>query len=182
MRALCARHSSAAIHTRGKSLQLYRIFESTSAVAKSLRRGTESLQGWEKSVHWKREKEALQKMEHEVIERMERHKELHAILTRGVAFEGRSILIHTYKFEPDPMLKVELIASPDPSPEELPLQTIASLLRCHEFLVPESVAMAKPPYTRHEAQFLTIPEYLSQTMPRGLYATQCFPPPRRDFG
>ncbi len=86
------------------------------------------------------------------------------------------MLIHAYKFEDDPICKVEIIlpSYTTPSPE-LPIQLMASMLECHEFLVPSSIAEPLAPYTKHEAKFLTVPEFLRANMPRNLYATQSLP-------
>ena len=54
---------------------------------------------------------------------------------------------------------------------ELPLRTLASVLLCHEFLVPAFVAIPLP--TPQEAASLTVSAYLKRTMPPNLYASQC---------
>ncbi len=105
---------------------------------------------------------------------MEKHGKLHAILTTGIVWEGIPLIVHAYKFEPDPVMKVELVLPEIPEPlHELPLKMIATMLRCLDHIVPEFIATPLPPYVRHEAKFMTIKEYLLHTMPAGLYATSC---------
>lgn len=175
-RALVAKHAeTTAIHTKGKDLQLYRLFDATAEVADYIRIGAEKLPSWEQSIFANPDLPRWEKQMHQVNQRMAKHQKLLPIVTRGVTM-GIPILIHAYKFEPDPILKVELIAVPHRTPAPLlPLQTMAALLSCHEFLVPDGVAKALPPYTRHEAEFVMMWDYLSQTMPKGLYASQCLP-------
>ena len=91
-----------------------------------------------------------------------------------IEWEARDLILHVYKFEPDPILKVELVLQPNPlRPEELPLRVLASLLRCHEALIPEFIATAQTPYTHHDINFLTIEEHLAKHMPKNLYASEC---------
>lgn len=108
---------------------------------------------------------------------MEKHNKQHPIITRGISWEGiLSVLIHAYKFEPDPVMKVELIVPTYENPvPELPLKVIAATLQCHEQLVPAYIAEALPMYNHHEAKFETLWEYLSRTMPKNLDATRCLP-------
>ncbi|MDD4628397.1 MAG: hypothetical protein PHE68_03330 [Candidatus Peribacteraceae bacterium] len=177
-RAICACHSqTAAIHDRGKELQIYRLFNCDEITARHIRVTAEALPSWEYSIYWQKDgvsHRLWKKMQNEVRQRMIKHDKIHEIITCGVEWEGRPVLIHAYKFEPDPVMKVELILAPYVSPvEELSLHIIASLLRCHTHLVPEYIAEALPPYKRHETRFLTVSDYLSKTMPRSLYAAQC---------
>jgi hypothetical protein len=172
--AICKKHSqTAAIHDKGKELQLYRLFHRDAAVAEHLRNAAETLPSWQEALDWSNEGQKWEKIKQDVTGRMTKHNELLPLVTKGIAWEGRPVLIHAYKFEADPMVKVELVL---PHVERelptLPLRTIASALRCHEYLVPSELAEARPPYERHEAEFLSIPQYLSQTMPSSLYATQ----------
>jgi hypothetical protein len=171
---LCKRHTpSAAIHTKGKELQLYRLFERDEAVATQLRRATDTLPSWKEALEWDSDGKKWEKLERDVTARMSKHQELLPIVTKGIAWEGRPMLVHAYKFEADPMMKVELVL---PHVERelpvLPLRILAQALGCHEYLVPQELAQARPPYERHETDFITIPEYLSQTMPAALYATE----------
>ncbi len=181
-RAIVERHEgSAAIHTAGKELQVYRMFDRSADTAQALRRATESLSPWDQTPYWKQEGNKWEKITRDIEARMAKHSEQHPILTRGVAWHSRPMLIHAYKFETDPKMKVELILPTIPSPlPQLPLRSLAEALQCHEYLIPSYCAKALPPYEGHDANFLTLSEYLSQNMPKELYACQCFPPPRLD--
>lgn len=172
--SFCKKHEqTAAIHDKGKELQLYRLFHRDAAVAEYLRKTTETLPTWKEALDWSSEGQKWEKLERDVIARMTKHGKLLPIVTKGVTWEGCPVLVHAYKFEADPVMKVELVL---PHVERelptLPVRTIASALRCHEYLVPSELAEARPPYERHEADFLSIQQYLSQTMPPSLYATE----------
>lgn len=177
-RSLCERHSAtAAIHTASKSLELYRMFRTDEATARQIRQATSELPDWTESMYYSKEgrnHRQWEKMRKEIEHRVKNHAKLHDIITRGISWDGFPVLVHAYKFEPDTVMKVELILGEYESPmQELSLSVIASLLQCHEHLVPHYIANALPPYERHETKFQTISEYLSQTMPKKLYATQC---------
>lgn len=172
-RALCAKHlSTAAVHDRGKELQIYRQFERREEVVASIRKFGDLLPSWESTLEWDTQSGYLNKVQKGIERRMEKHTKQHAVYTRGVSWEHRPVLIHAYKFEPDTRMKLEIVLpGVKRHVEELPVHRICSALRCHEYLIPEFVAAARPPYERHETKFLTLTEYLSQTMPKGLYAT-----------
>lgn len=172
--AICARNAStAAVHDRGATLQVYKLFPRDSGVYGALRAASKRLLGWEELPYWKDEGDEWEKIQRSVTARMKKHKELLPIETRGVEWEGRPVLIHAYKFEPDPNLKVELLLPEVHSAlPKLPLQKVAAALRCHELLVPQCIVEPLAPYERHEAKFSTITEYLSRTMPKDLYATK----------
>ncbi|MBU2213836.1 hypothetical protein KKC44_06140 [Patescibacteria group bacterium] len=182
--AICDSHEkTTAIHTQGKSLQVYKQFDSKEDVAKSIREKSKTLRGWEALPEWKYIGSTCKTLQKGIEARMRRHTKQHPVLTRGVLWEGKPVLIHSYKFEPDPIMKNEILV---PETEigvcELSLKVIASVLRCHDFLVPPYVAIAKPPYESHDANFMTISEYLSKTMPQNMYTSQCFPQKRTEFG
>jgi hypothetical protein len=170
---ICGRHEkTTAIHARGRSLQIYRQFPRDEATAASIRSMAASLPAWADSPFYRSGGAVWVKTEREVSARMTRHGRLLPIVTRGVVWDGMPLLVHAYKFEPDPFLKVELLPQailrdlPD-----LPLRIVAKALSCHEYLVPAHVASPLPPYRGHEARFDTIAEYLREAMPEGLYAT-----------
>jgi len=173
--SICSRHdATTAIHTKGKTLQIYKQYERSEETARQIRDGSEALHSWTETHSWKYIGDTCEKLEREVKTRMKKHSRLFPIVTKGIEWEGKPILIHAYKFEPDEAMKLELmLPGTDEEESELPLKTIASGLRCHEFLVPSHKTNGLPPYTRHETNFLTISEYLSQHMPKSLYATEC---------
>lgn len=174
--ALCYKHgSTAAIHDRGNSLQIYRLFKRDEVTAQQIRDFTDALPTWEESLFFSRgeTEKSWMKMQRDVEARMPKRNQ-HPIITRGVSWEGLPILIHAYKFEPDPVMKVELVLGAYQSPvPKLSLRVVAAMLRCHEYIVPEYISTSLPPYEKHEAKFLTIAEYLTRSMPENLYATKC---------
>jgi hypothetical protein len=174
-RAQCMKHAkTAAIHTRGNELQVYRMFKRDEATARHMHEAAKSLPSWEESPHWKSQKDEWKRIATNVTKRMERHSEQHPIITKGIVINGVPMLIHAYKFEPDPTMKLELVLPEYPgSDAEMPLKRIATALEGHERLVPQFIASAIPPYSHHEARFLTLGEYLTDKMPSSLYATQC---------
>lgn len=175
-RALCVKHlATAAIHDAGKELQIYRQFARKEETAASIRRFGDLLPGWEQTFEWDAQSAHLNKLQKAIERRMEKHSKQHAVYTRGVSWEHRPVLIHAYKFEPDARMKLEIVL-PNVRRHvvELPIHVVCSALRCHEYLVPEFVAEARPPYEGHGTDFLTLTEYLSREMPDGLYATQSF--------
>lgn len=176
-RAICERHNkTAAIHDKGETLQVYRLFGRDTAAASFLHSVTKYLPSWEEADHWKLQGGKWSKLQRDVEARMKRHSKLLPILTKGIAWEGRPILIHAYKFDADPVMKVELVLPEhQKTVPELPLKVVASALRCHEMLVPEDIAAAKPPYENHETKFLTILEYVERNSPKGLYASHHLP-------
>ena len=172
MYALCkANNHKAAIHERGKEFQLYRLYENSEKnreiTGKMLRNATSKAEGWEDSPYWAQDGKQWALIEKQVKNKTLKHERLNPFLTRGISWEGIPVLVHAYKFEPDPVMKVELIL-PEYTSElpQSPLRRIASALRCHEHLVPHYIAEPLPPYTRHETRFSTIAEYLSRHMPK----------------
>lgn len=173
--ARCMKHSkTAAIHTRGTELQVYRMFQRDEATARQMHEATKSLPSWEESPYWRSQKDEWKRMAASVTRRMEKHSSQHPIITKGIVFNNVPMLIHAYKFEPDPTMKLELVLPEYPgSNEEMPLKRIATALECHERLVPPFVAPALPPYSHHETRFQTLGEYLTEKMPQSLYASGC---------
>jgi hypothetical protein len=179
-RAICQQHQhTAAIHMKGKELQIYRLFDRSADATEQLRTASELLPPWEESVFWKYEGDAWKKLHRDVEARMKKHQKLMPILTKGIEFNNLPMLIHAYKFEPDPMMKVELIVPHSEAMDaELPLRILALALECHDYLLPAYVTHPLPPYTRHETKFATVWEYLSATMPPELFASQASTVPR----
>lgn len=169
-------NSTTAIHARSSSLEIYRQFPSTSEITESIRRNGDLLPGWNEWHFWKSGEKELTKLEREVVARMKRHGKQRAVYTRGVLWDWRPILIHAYKFEPDPRLKLELIIPTRPKklqlPEELSLRVVSDILEVHDYLVPSIVKEPLPPYAGHETKFLTLSEFLDKTMPKDAIATQ----------
>lgn len=173
----CAEHvTTAAVHDVGKTLQVFRMFKSDEMTINCLRKNCMSLPEWEQSCFWLSDNKDWSKVERGVVTRMKierRNKGLLPILTRGIEFEGMPLLIHAYKFEADPAMKIELLPMQCSQVENPPLFTVAHALRCHEFLVPDYMAEPLPFGQYHDAKILTLWEYLHRTMPPNLYANRC---------
>jgi hypothetical protein len=174
-RVLCVgNEKKAAVHERGKSLQVYRMYKAKAEIMDRVRFAAKSLRSWEKLPCWKHCGTRWDKVAAEVAERVESHGKQHALLTQKVIWEQRPILIHAYKFEPDTHMKIELIPLKCVAHElDNPLKEMACVLRCHDYLVPPFTAEPRPPYEKHETNFSTISEYLAETMPEELYASEC---------
>lgn len=174
-RNLCVQHQkTVAIHTRGKQLQIYRLFPADELTAKVLRKTVGDLPSWDELPFASSDLKTWDAIKKGVTNKMEKHSRQQPLVTQGIAWEGMPVLVHAYKFEPSPVMKLELVLPPaNASLPILPLKQIASALRCHAHLVPDYVAAALAPYSYHETKFITLMEYLSQEMPEKLYATQC---------
>lgn len=182
-RALCMKcNATAAIHTRGKALQLYRVFEVVDGIVPEVKRATEKLHDWSVLPEAKQEQPLWNDELKEVAMRTKKHKSQHELITSGIEWEGRPVIAHAYKFEPDSVWKMELVVPSSYQEKQLPVSYIASLLRLHEYLVPEFLSKPLAPYVHHEAQFDAITEYLSREMPKDLYTSKCFPQLRTDPG
>lgn len=167
----CAKNNAiTAIHTDGSPLQVFRQFQSCPAVADSIRRNGGILPAWDEWSFWKIGEKELKKLERDVLNRMKRHSKQLPVYTRGVLWDWRPVLIHAYKFEPDPVLKLELIIPPAPKklqlPDALSLQVLSDAIELHDYLVSPMVAEPLPFYTRHDTNFITLFEHLEETMPR----------------
>lgn len=178
-RDLCNRHrETTAIHAKGKELGVYRMYNRDADVIKHLRNAAASLPSWETANLFDWEGGDWNKVKTEIDVRTKRHKKLETVVSRGVAWNGNPVCIHAYKFEAEPVFKVELeMLGADSEKSEFALKTLSDALECHDFLIPEEICIPKPPYTKHEAAFLTIDEYLSRNLPPDMYALYAPQPP-----
>lgn len=168
---------TAAIHdTESDALEVYRMFDRKGATADQLHSSLKLLPSWERSPYWPMDGKEWESLRSDIESRVERHTRQCNIALRGLAWANMPMLVHAYKFDDDPKMKVEIVipcfSSPFPM---LPLRLVAEALRLHEFLIPAHVAKACPPYAGHETRFLTLWEYLSTSMPQSLYAARCLP-------
>ncbi|MDD4318997.1 MAG: hypothetical protein PHW10_01590 [Candidatus Peribacteraceae bacterium] len=178
-RDLCIRHRfTTAIHTKSKELGVYRMYGREEEAIKYLRDAASSLPPWEEAALFDWEGVKWNKVKAQIDRRVGRHKELEPVVSRGVAWKGNPVAIHAYKFEVERFFKIELemLGETARQPERA-LKTMAEALECHDFLIPEAVAKPKAPYTKHEAAFLTIDEYLSRKLPPDMYALYSLPQP-----
>lgn len=172
----CAQHDdTAAIHERGTSLQIYRLFKSDETVSEHLHLSAKLMEPWNKSQRWACEGRAWCKTEGEINTRLKKHTKQTPVLTKGIDWKGRPMLIHAYKFDADPQMKVEVVVPDKESNEpERALTTITRALECHEALVPECISTPRPPYERHESKFERISDYLRDKLPSEMYNLTCF--------
>jgi hypothetical protein len=168
-RVVCMRHEkTAAIHERGTELQIYSLYTRDEKTAEEIRNNTAFLSGWEESPYHLADGKHWERLQGEVEKRMTKHSRLHPIVTRGIEWEDYPMLVHAYKFEPDPIMKIELVLPTYQSEAApLPIKVVAAALQCLEFLVPSYVAAPLAPYDHHETKFSTIFEYLRRVMPKG---------------
>jgi len=177
-RDVCLRHEkTAAIHnTDSGALEVYRMFDRKDETAAQLHRSLKLLPSWQESPYWVENGKQWEELKSDIGSRVEKHTKQCHIALQGIVWENIPMLIHAYKFDGDPKMKLEIVVPPFNSPfRVLPLRLVAEALRLHEFLIPEHVAKPCPPYAGHEARFLTPWEYLSTSMPPSLYASRCLP-------
>ena len=177
MRSYCMKHSkTTAIHTRGHELQVYRMYESKGKTAQYIHEMLAPFPEWEESPYWFSHGESWLRLKEEVEIRVNRHSNQCHIACQGIIWNNEPMLVHVYKFDTDKYLKVELIIPTNHGfLPVLPLRRITDAIQVHEHLVPEFIAKPKPPYTGHEMKFISLSDYLSREMPKGLYASECFP-------
>ena len=97
--------------------------------------------------------------------------DLPCLLQCAVVWEGRRHIVHARRRTSPAVLSVDLFISPlESGLPELPLRTVAMALRCHEFLVPDIIALplAVRPDEKHGVR-----EYLKRAIPPNLSASQC---------
>ena len=181
-RDICLRNEkTAAIHDCGKELQLYRMFSRKRQTADQIRKAVSVLPSWKKSHYYEVYGAEWEKLKGEIYNRIEKHTKQYHVLLGGVIWEDEPVLVHVYKFDNDPRIKVELVVPPYKSLIPiLPLKCIASLLRFHEYIVPELIAKPLYPFEGHDVQFLTVKGYLLMHMKKESYCAQCFPQSRLD--
>jgi hypothetical protein len=132
---LCRQNEKkSAVHEKGKSLQIYRMYQAKAEIMDRVRFAAKSLRSWEKLPCWKHCGVRWDKSAAEVAARVEAHAYQNALLTQRVIWEQRPILIHAYKFEPDTHMKIELLPMKCLVHElDNPLKEMASVLRCHDY-------------------------------------------------
>ncbi len=172
---ICKQHEkTAAIHNRGIELQVYSLYQRDAETAEAIRNNAALLPGWEESPYHKADGMKWETMKKQIDRRMAKHSKLHPIITRGVDFEDCPMLVHAYKFEPDPIMKIELVLpNYQCEVQPLPIHVVAVALQCLDFLVPSYVSKPLAPFDHHETKFSTILEYLRRVMPKDAAASLC---------
>lgn len=171
---VCRRNEKiAAVHDGGDDqLEVYRLFERDAKTATHMRRSAENLPPASKTDHWKDYGVMWEQSAKQMEQRMTQKGQI-PIVTRWIAWEGLPVWVHGYKFDAHPNMKLELILPDAVRPiKDHPLRRMSTVLRCHEFLVPQSVAKPLAPYDRHETKFQTIIEYLLKELPEDMYTVR----------
>ena len=177
-RSICLRHEkTAAIHdTDSNALEVYRMFDRKGETAEQLHRSLKLLPNWQESPYWVENGKQWEALKSDIESRVERHTKQCHIALQGCVWENIPMLVHAYKFDEDPKMKIEIVIPTFNSPFPiLPLRLVAEGLRLHEFLIPEHVAKPCPPYAGHEVRFQTLWDYLSTSIDPSLYAARCLP-------
>lgn len=95
-----------------------------------------------------------------------------SLVRRNIIWEGRPLRIGVREQGSRTVLHVDLCVYPPASDQsELPLRAVATALRCHEFLVPDTVALPLPGPGEGQERG-SIREYLARAMPANLYASK----------
>jgi len=175
-RRVCRRHEgTVTVEKVGKGVRIVRTFSFQENAAACLRAGMEGLPGWEQTLFWGCEHKGWERLLRMRKAELQKRSGMHSVVVRGIAWEGRAILACGFA-SAEGILHVDLLLPPLPIElPRLPLRLIACALRCHEHLLPASVALPLQAYPR--GQSLTIAEFLRRTTPQNLLASQCFPLP-----
>jgi hypothetical protein len=173
-RAICLRHeNTATAYATDRATHLVRVFARDEQALTHVRRAAKARPGWEVSPFWEAGRERREQLLKDVRRKRATRPSRAPLLCRGIAWEGRPMIVLVTV--PDrKIVRLELILPPlYQEMPELALRTVASGLRCHEYLLPESVARALPPSRSPVTRALPLREYLTRATPQNLYASQC---------
>lgn len=180
--AICLRHEAfVTVQETVHGVWVGRTFSWHETLVESLRSNVERLPGWEETPFWPTEGGCWTGLLRRLRTAAPGATGTRHLLLRGLGWRGRALLAHAQSFREATQIRVELLLPPLPVVfADLPLRTVSLALRCHEFLVPQSVATPlRPPPGAGEAVF-TLSEYLTRAMPENLFASQCFSQPRAE--
>lgn len=169
---ICRRHQAlTVVHATRRCLTTTQRFQATQKLYEHLKKAAVTLPPWEESPWSKMQLRRWEQLGRAVSTRAE----MCTLQLRGVAWEEHPVLIHAVTSRsPDVVdIVLRLPAVPADLPE-LPSFTLARALRCHEHLVPDVVARPLSIGMDGGSASLTVPDFLKRTMPRNLYASQCF--------
>ena len=172
-RTVCQRHeSTTAVCDMQKMLRFAKFLPWTAAAAASIAAAVKCLPGWEMSPFWTTEKADWLDMKRAVEQHQTGDRVDRLIVSRGVSWQGRPILVCVSSAQSRRFIAVEL-ALPHRGGDlpELPLRAAAHTLLCYEY-VRRGVA---PRDLLHSAAdvpgFLTLYKYLMRAVPQNLYAS-----------
>jgi hypothetical protein len=171
---VCVQHEGTTTVSEDRGcLRLTRLFPRTRQAVASVRTVSGRLPGWQTSPFWHIDGTRWVALERESLR-------AHApgargAVTRGVAWNGRPVLVRARPRGPERLTALELLLPPLTGDlPELPLRTVAEGLRCHAHLLPDRVATPVRLSDVPRPDGITVRAYLQRAMPRGLYAGQCF--------
>jgi hypothetical protein len=170
-RALCLRHEEATeVCTTPSGLHVTQHVPWNTAAASTVCSAGKAMAGWQQSVFWKTEGQSWAKREQDARRYVGRN----LLLIRGVAWEGRPLLLCVSRQPKAGLLRVKviLLSLPVDLPE-LPVHQAASALRCLEHLLPRK-AHSLPLSSLPKRGSLGLREFLMRTTPQNLAASQCF--------
>ena len=174
-RRICLQHErTTVVYATPCALHLVQLFPWKEKTLAHLRLSVERLPQWDTSPFWKSEKSSWTTLLRNIGKRAIPGAR-HPLLARGIAWEGRPVLVCASSVQGESLLRLELLLPPILADvPELPLRVVASGLFCLESLLPERVAAAVPAAAVPQGRSLPLLEYLRRTMPQNLYASQCF--------
>lgn len=171
---ICRRHQgTAGVKDTGAGVRVSQYVPAKERIITSLRSSVGMLPGWEKTPFWSSEGKRWKRLHQGLEAKLQGQAGLRIIGVRGIGWEEHPLLVSACVSVSDALLRVDLWQLPVPTDlPELPLRTVARILRCHEHILPASVAFAVPFPPDSEA--LAVEEYLRRATPQNLCASQCF--------
>ncbi len=176
-RRVCVQHEGTTTVSEDRGcLRITRLFLRTRQAIASIRTASARLPGWRVSPFWHTDGSRWQALEHASLR--DHVPGAQGAMTRGIAWDGRPVLVRARPRGPGRLLELELLLpSLTRDLPEFPLRTVAEGLRCHAHLLPDCVATAVP-LSEVPRPGCSVRAYLERAMPQGLYASQCFLRPR----
>ena len=164
-RDLCRRHEATiAVQQLDGELRLARCFENSSRTVSHLAGAIRLLPRW-RTPRGRKGGEG---------ERPPGTHDVPCLLRSDIDWECRRHLVQAQIHPLSEALSVKVSVFPwECELQQLPLRTIATALRCHEFLVPEGTALPLPVPGGDGRATEGIRAYLARTMPPNAYASQC---------
>jgi hypothetical protein len=174
-RDICRRHEGrAAVVEKDGELRVARFFKNQSETVAYLRSAVQQLpsaQGPHRHLDGQGGTSKSQRLR---SGRGTNREPLPCLVCRAISWEDRTLLVHASQQTADAPVEVDLrVLATERALPELPLRTLAGVLRCHEFLIPEVIATPLPILAGQDPAFVGIREYLARAMPPKLYASQC---------
>ncbi len=174
-RAVCRRHEeTATVRRTAEVLHVQRRFDPARAPAAHLAARIGALPDWEGTLFWPTEGDRWERLLSRAAARGKEDPNSRPVALRGIAWEGRPVLvsIRSRGARAPTDVVTALPALPLDLPEP-PLRLVASALRCHEHLLPTSLAPPLP-LGMHGAGWSHLRAYHERATPQNRYASQCF--------